>query len=69
MESEKKRKFVRSEGAALRRYMDKHVIEDMLAPPGAQASYSRNYTCDCGFVTCDSGEIYDHAASCKGLDS
>lgn len=55
--------FVRSEAAVSRRFMDRHANEDFSLLPGA-VTYAREYRCDCGFRTSDSGVIFDHTQAC-----
>jgi len=51
--------FTRYEAQTFRNFLDKHVIDDFLAPPGSYG-YSRVYTCDCGFRSRDTRTIYHH---------
>jgi hypothetical protein len=55
--------FVRAEAAAFRRFVDRHLLDDIYQP--TRAHYSREYRCGCGFGTLDAGEIWDHSIECR----
>jgi hypothetical protein len=55
--------FERQEAKALRRFMDKHAMDDFMY--SGPVYYWREYRCACGFRCSAPRGIYEHAAVCK----